>query len=378
MGDNGRLIRAYAGYILPVNVISYICAMLILIYIVVEMKKLMSASTKKRLDDIYFLRSCNIVILRGILFFLLAVTSFLLSFRNIYKVVMTISLFIISVDTLLKFIFPLTWLVFFDYFVYKSSSRILNKYRFALVPFMVVIVLRIAFWISYRIELARHPEPIAGYRPLFITLHAANEYALFLIGAAYMIYAYMIIRTYHKEMKQPLFMRLDIFIVPWILGVVLDYILGVRISVLFSSIAILLTFFSIRNRYRYMYPNTEFYNETFIPYLEKYLEKNNIEGGSVIFFYSKDNTQALGDILWQYRIPKSIVIRMNNGGYAMIADVKNISGIDLCCSLISDAARQEKGFAVETGKWMRSRKESVKDFTQRVLGEIGKRATDTI
>ncbi len=376
MGGSGQPIQQPAGYkyFLPINIVSYICAVLILIYIAVEMKKLMSSSTEKRTEDVFFLRSCNLVIVQVFLFFIRLLLARFLRYESAFKYYIAISNVILNFDMLLKFIFPLTWLVFLDYYVYKSRSRIKNKYRFALVPFLVVIATRLAFWISYRIELAIHPEPIMGYRPLFITFHFLHENVLFLIGAAYMIYAYMIVRTYHKEMKQPLFMRLDVFVVPWVLGVIIDRLVGVRITILFSSIALLLTFFSIRNRYRYLYPGTEFYGESFIPYLEKYLVKKNIEGGNVIFFNSKDNTQALGKILWQYRIPKSIVIRMNNGGYAMIADVKNNNGIDLCCNLISDAAQQDKGIVVETDKWMRNSGESVKEFTHRVLGEISKRA----
>ncbi len=368
------------------NIASYAISLLVMVYVIIGMKKLMASGKKERTEDIYFLRVCNIMILDMIvlLSFLLwgyipKDARFLLSYSGVVGGV-------IIIHEILKYLFPLTWLVFFDYSVYKSKSRIKNRYKFAFIPYIILVALWIAIRYMQKIELAQASEMMSkrkieltqvtemmgmGEKPIFYWLQTVYNYFGFFLCLGYMLYAYLIIRSYTKEIKQPQFMRLDAFATPWALGIILTVITGLNLDSMFNSISLLLVFFTIRKRHYYLDDETDFYCENYIPRYEAYAKGNGFKRGSAMYLFSTAYDLSLGKVIWKYRIPKSVVIRMNRGGYVLLAHVTDENALNSFISLIKDAAHQEDDkFNVTVKKWIKTEAESILEFSEWVQKEI--------
>ncbi len=350
--------------------ISYVITVLIIAFVIFSMKRLLSVRNERRTEDVYFLRICNVLIIRMVLL----LSIYLLNYVSDSVLVTLIDIGILDIreilNEILRYLFPLTWLVFFDYSVYKSKSRIYDKYRFSMLPIGLLAV----FWAV--IQYVNGLETIDGVYinegiPLYVRLTVIYRIMAFIICQGYILYAFLIVRTYYKEMKQPLFIRFDSYFVPWIIGIIITVLTGINVEPMFSSFAILLTFITIKNRYQYLDSETEFYNTKFIPFISRYFSKKDYKGGCVIHFEAQDN-MALGRVLLKYMIPKSVVINVKDNGYLMIADTQDLRAIQLCESLIMDGAKEEStNISVKVSNWIRNSSETILEFTDRVLKEIG-------
>ncbi len=354
------------------NMISYLGAALIALYVIISLNRVISESSQKRTEDIYFARVCNIIVIRMVL---IIFYFFMPYFPEEIRTVLFSPFFLypmFMVMDFLKILFPLTFLVFLDYFVYKSEKRIKNKYRFALAPYIALISLWIAIEYMKSVEAEKVDKILAeGGTFVFQKLASILNLMILLLYLGYFIYAFLIVRIYYKEMKQPLFLRLDRFAIPWALGLILTVITGINLGEIFDSIALLLIYLALEKRDRFLKPGSEFYNEAFIPYFEKYCSKKRINGGCAIYCLSEGNDKELGDVLWKYRIPKSVMISMDRGGYLILSDAKDKRVPNVYEMLVEDVAKQEADINVKISSWISEKKENNSEFARRVFSELG-------
>ncbi len=354
------------------NLASYAGALIIIAFVTVSMKKLMSGCNNKRELDLYFLRVCYILLLRMVMLILFFLSAYIpVEIEGTLIVNMLIKVWY-QIMEVLKVLFPLSWLAFIDYSVYKSSKRVRNKYKYALIPIAVLVVLNIASNVVSEIEKTNLREILeSGKTPISVRLTNIYNISGFVVCFGYMVYAYLIVRSYSKEMKQPLFVRLDTFIVPWALGIIVTVISGINFDSLFNSFGLLFTFNLIKKGYRYRDPETNFYNEKFLLFLSMFLGDKEIKEGSALYLESDGFDHELGRVLWKYRIPKSVVVKMDKGGYLILAYVNDKNALESYDLLIRDASKAEdEKIIIKSSKWFRDGKEKLDEFFRRVLAEL--------
>ena len=127
----------------------------------------------------------------------------------------TLASFAYFIPDIVFVIFALSWLIFLDYLAGKSELRVKRFVRFSIVPILVMIAC--AFVV---IHVQNTPGHDAKY---YETVYFIYKIIRTVIVAAYMIVGYRIISDFHIRRMEPLFMRLDFFIVPWILGMIFVY-----------------------------------------------------------------------------------------------------------------------------------------------------------
>ncbi|MCR5403388.1 MAG: hypothetical protein K6E91_06125, partial [Butyrivibrio sp.] len=255
MWINNLTLMVPEGGRVAINLALYIGEALILAYVFIGMRKLMDRRCEKRTEDSLFMWLCNVSLIRLILIVLVLVPDL---FNNGMRRLVVPYGVVFALIQILQFLIPLLWLIFIDYFVNRSVARLKRKYKYAFIPFLILAVLYAAQYILLRMEMdAVRNYAMGGKKPFAFYLQDIYNIASFALSFCFILYAYLIVKTFHSEMKQPLFMRIDIFVVPWLIGTILTVITGFNVDSLFNSIAVLLIFISIKNRYRFLDSETQ-------------------------------------------------------------------------------------------------------------------------
>ncbi len=265
------------------------------------------------------------------------------------------------------------WLIFVDLAVNRSPEGARRRYRFVWVPLLVMVLL---LAVGYALLLNVHAGTLeTGSVPVladkqYMTWSWIYYYVVLFIFIAYLLSAYRIVRFYHSERKEPLFLRLDVFIIPWIIAFIVQNIPGfyLVIDVPCAAISLFLTYFSMRNRYRYMDYDTEMYNEDFLSYFENYAEKSGLTGGCAMSFTTSWDPKKFADNLMQYKPERSLSIRMKDGRFIIIASMNKRSAVKCFMDLIIETAKNADSDAeIKTENWFREKDESCHGFAERVL-----------
>ena len=278
-------------------------------------------------------------------------------------------------DFILLFL-SMQWLVFVDLAVTHSPEGVKRRCRFVWVPLAIMVI---SLALGYSLLLNVHagiqasgaiPELEDRY---YTTWSWINYGIAMFIYIAYFLSAFRIVHYHNTERKQPLFLRLDVFIIPWVIALIVQNIPGIYlvIDVPCAAISLLLTYHSMRNRYRYMDYETELYNEEFLDFFESFAKKLNYSGGCAIAFTVSGDAKKFADVLMQYKPERSMAVRMKDGRFIILANLNNKSAVKCFIDLIKEAVKEtDPEIEISTFNWFQERKESPESFAKRVLDSV--------
>ncbi len=267
-----------------------------------------------------------------------------------------------SVYEAIPLLLVLQWLIFVDYTVYRSPDHIKRRYSQALIPIIIIFILVL---INLTILASLNPEGFDAYD----VWNGIMELIIYALYAVFIFKAFKIVREYHKGTNPPLFLRLDVFLLPFLLGLVLSYILKGSFLSLGFAVGIVLTWLSVRRRQRYIDRETEFYNSDFLSVMTTIASEKNYPGGSAIIFKSAGGSKVLPKLLESFRPDDAILLRLEEDTFMALSSTKWEKAVYLMQRRINEAYAEETGgMGLESGYVLREPKESIGDFAKRVEG----------
>ena len=368
------MIGLYARLLTPIDVGFSVLGLFIIIITIFLLKQ---KSEHERLEDAMFLKVC----LSAAVFALFTIVRFvfiLFTASLINTGLISVSYYVMDMAYLF---YALMWLIFVDATMYHSADGIRRRYSLALIPFVLLFIHILSVFIIQSTMSRNFLEftKTGAYKYTIIS----GDIAVFIsvvLGAYYMIRAFMIAYCYQNEVKQPVFLRLDVFIIPWCLGficlltAVIPGLLHVPfrrlpdISALCAALSVFLTFCSMMNRFRYMDPDTGFYRQDFISFLPDYLKQRDYPINCVINITPLEKREEIAGMLKELKPDRSTVIESGDGGFLLLSDVDKPMAAKLFVRTLGDASIEKLGTeSLKHSTLFRNENETVTDFLNRAI-----------
>ena len=257
-----------------------------------------------------------------------------------------------------EFIFMLIimqWMVFVDYSLYRSPDHIRRRYRFAILPIIIVMGIDAAQLIATQFM----PE-ITDALIAFVTF---VQYAQVIVELCYILTAVRLVIVYGKECREPRFLRLSAFIVPFILAnLVRPY------DASLMALGILLTYLAVLRRDRFLDHDTQFYNRAFLEYTGKYRDKKQYTGGNGILVDARGHGEDMAGILRELKPQDSNVYVLEKDHYLLLSESLRGSAVQCAVMNISEAAKtSDPPYSPKIITIKRGKEESADAFATRLL-----------
>ena len=256
------------------------------------------------------------------------------------------------------------WNLFVDYGIHRSYDHVVKKYRRTKIPCAVAAVL---FILLYMIL-----DSCFKYVGAAVSVMNGFTYLCYLFQFILAANACYIAFSAKKTRKQPSFLRLDVFIVPVAAGYILILMPGINIADYRSiciAIAVVLTWRSVVNRYKYVDPYTGFYNRDFLVSMNEYMEKSGYPNGTGVYFNAPGSNDRLIPILDSLKPQDAEIFSLGENEYLMMAGPQRESVLKLFIKSVRlKAAEEDSSISISTSYAIREKEESVEEFTGRLLG----------
>ena len=271
------------------------------------------------------------------------------------------------------------WNRFVDYAVYRSLDHVKKKYKRAILPaLLLACILTLA-------RLIYSPAYRKFNNPLNICMDLVGVLC-YILQFYYLANAIWIAWKSKKERKAPTFLRLDRFIIPMIIGFLLNYMIVLVPDDLFQQyysffewfgfdtrfpfllISAILTWHTVEKRYRYMDPINGFYNKEFLQDMNAYMEKSGYPNGVGVYFQSPGSKGKLIPVLNQQKPADAEIFSVGEDAYLLMAGPQKESVLRLLVKSVEiGLAQTDKGLEVKSAYAIKEPGESTEAFTKRLL-----------
>lgn len=253
----------------------------------------------------------------------------------------------------------LQWLICVDYSLYYSPDHIRRRYRHAALPIVIVVVLDIIHDFLDAGTFGVWPWSDTGE-------HVMHICKLF-IEIGYIATAIYLVHMHQKETREPSFLRLGAFIIPFLFGALFRFY-----DASFLGFGVILTYFAMKRRDRYIDFRTGFYNSEYLDYISGCWDRDGLKDGNAILVSSPDNAEGLAGIMNEYKIPECFIITMGKGLYVMLTGKIRSSAVKMASQLIHEAAEEASpSFEPEISSIRREDGQTMTDFAARIKESFG-------
>ena len=262
--------------------------------------------------------------------------------------------FLLYVNEALYILIVYQWLICVDYSLYHSKDHLRLRYRFAALPIVAVMLLQVLRDASYlgMINL-----------PVLMGMDTYVYYGIKLfVELGYVMTAVVIVLKYEKERREPRFLRITAFIIPFVLGVLIRYY-----DASFVGFGVILTYMAMRRRDEFIDKQTGLYKNSYLDYISSYWDKKNIKDANAILLHNGENEKGLADILGEINIQDCFIIILGGGCFAILTGDLRSSAIRMTEQMITEAAHDaEKPFEVQVQSAKREEGQSMMEFAARI------------
>ena len=247
------------------------------------------------------------------------------------------------------------WLIFVDYSLYRSVDHLRRRYRHAVIPIIVMLAAELIMSILlYKYGMDSLSQIIIT--DILYCIKLAVE-----IG--YIIITFRLVKDYDRESRQPKFLSLSAFIVPFILGALFR-----SFDESMMTLGIILTYRAVIKRDRYLDHETGFFNRDYLGYLSKYRDKKEYTGGNGILIDAKGHGQDMATLLEELKPFDSSIFALGEDRFLLLSESLRGSAVNMAVNTITDAAEKEKEPYTPGIKTIeRGSKESAEAFAERLL-----------
>lgn len=268
---------------------------------------------------------------------------------------------IFTLPTVVELFYMLTimqWMVFVDYCLYHSRDHIRRRYKLALIPILVVEVTdALQSFVIYGMGGVTDPMLAFTYYLQFIKVF---------VELLYIITAVKLVTVYERESREPAFLRLDAFIIPFVLGCFFRYYSGPLMV-----LGIILTYLAAIRRDRYLDPDTGLFNRDYLDFLGKYRDRKNYGGGNGILIEAPGHGEDMAALLTELRPADSYVFILNKDRFLLLSESLKGSAVKMAVMTITEETENsEKPYTPVITSVSREKDESAGMFLKR-LSDFG-------
>ena len=344
-----------------ITVLTSLISLVILTYVIWDMHRNGSGLKSKYFEDKLFVLLC-------IMNLILIGYGILILFYNDVKDNSYLSRFMLYSPDIIYLLYALIWMLFLDYYVNRDMERIKGHVITAVGPFILLIFFEIVIiTVEYNMSRGRMNwafQDTFDYQWLVIPYLIIEA----VLTLSYIIGGFVIIRDHHRKRMEPVFLRLDFFVVPWLLGVIIGETFFSGALGLFASVSILITYIPLKMRKKYLDDESRAYTEEALDFILKYIEREKIQEGCAFIVKAPMHKDQLYNII-KLNIPEgALVIHMNNGDFLIFTNIRSKLAIEVFERTIQDAGiNYDPPTSIHVMNFRRLAHESMNDFVDRVL-----------
>ena len=259
-----------------------------------------------------------------------------------------------TLEELLYILVILQWVVFVDYSLYRSRDHIRSRRRFLLLAVLLVLLLDVG------------QSVLIYVRPLWMGDSLLILYLFqilkFVVEFACIFCAIRMVVRYSKESRQPKFLSLSAFIIPFVIGVLFRFY-----DESMMALGVILTYGAVIRRDKYLDPETGFYNEAFIDYISTYRDRKQYEGGNAFLISAPGHKKECAEILKQVMPEDANLFCLEEGGFLVLSESLRGSAAGLAVQTIVEMAESsDPSFTPEVSTAKRRKEETAEQFTERL------------
>ena len=306
----------------------------------------------KRPIDVLVFRALALVLTQIILEYL---NVPLFSMENGWAVILYNILYVIIEMLYLAII--LQWLICVDYSLHHSMDHIRRRYRHAALPIFIVGVLDII-----RVFVYIRTLDIGSFRDVGTDLLHVLYLAL---EICYILTAVMLVKRHEKERREPSFLRLEAFIIPFAIGAIVRFYDAPMLA-----FGMIFTYAAMSRRDKYIDFNSGLYNSGFLDCIGEYWDKKGYLDASAMLALATGHEKEMAGILLNIRIPDCYIINLGEGSFVLLSPEVRRSALKSTENLLKDAAKEgEPPFTVDTRAMNRSDGQTMKEFAAEIRKE---------
>ena len=318
-----------------------IAALLVFILINPELRK------RKRPEDRIIFSECILALL-----LLLTDLFYNLSFLSEYNLKYYVT------PSVIEFLYLMTvlrWVIFVDYSLFHSPDHVKRRYTHAVLPVCIVMSADLfQSFLYYGTD---------GDRNIIMRIGDVLQVCKMAVALYFIITAVRLVTVHGREFREPKFIRLSAFIVPFILGCLFRFFASS-----FMALGIILTYGAVKRRDRFLDRDTLFYSRDFLSYVSKYRDYKEYAGGCGILIRAAGHGQDMAGVLRE-SIPADInVYALGNDSFLLLTEAVRGSAVRMISMTITDAAESsEDPYTPEIITERRGEEESAAAFAERLL-----------
>ena len=303
----------------------------------------------KTLDKFYIFCECLLVISQNVMeLLLIAIVNAGVEWANVMFYVM------LTMIEALYMLNILQWMICVDYCLYRSRDHIKRRYKYFWIPVLVVGLLDFAQ--SMLIYNNVGWDVLGGYLTLIM------EVIKHIIEICYVLYAVHIVRKYDRESREPIFISLRAFIIPFVIGCLIRYY-----DAPLLAFGIIITYVFIKRRDKYLDPQTGFYNKAYLEFHGNYRDRANRKVRNGLLIDAKGHGEDMASILKEFMPADANVFVLGKDLYLMMSDSLRGSAVKMAVNTITEMAETaDDPYTPVITTALRGEKEPISQFAERI------------
>lgn len=219
----------------------------------------------------------------------------------------------IAIHEILFLCIILQWLISVDYSLYHSKDHIRRHLKQTLIPILILLALVVLqSFIPYLIYNAYGRSWGLGSYDVLSVLEI-------IVQLGYAIAAIHMVRRFEKERREPQFLRLDAFMIPFLIGALFR-----PFGTAMVGMGVLFSYMTLIRRDRFIDIKTELYNRNFLSCISTYWDKKSYPDSCAMIITAPGNDESLGRIMKKLQFQDCFPIRMGESHYVLLtAEVRN-------------------------------------------------------
>lgn len=255
---------------------------------------------------------------------------------------------LLVVNEMLYLAIILQWLICVDYSLYHSVDHIRRRYRYAALPILVVAALE-----TIRIFVATRELDNGDW--IVVLTNALHAFKV-AVEIGYILIAVMLVKRHDKERREPRFLWLEAFIIPFVIGSLVRYY-----DAPLLGFGIIFTYAAMSRRDKYIDFKTGLYNSSFLDCIGEYWDKKGYPDASALLAASPGHDEEMAGILSEIQVPNCYIIELGSGRFVLLSHKVRKSALRMTEGLLKDAAQEaEPTFAVVTHDMKRMEGQTMK------------------
>ncbi len=316
---------------------------------------------RKRPQDKLIFWECILVICSNTLNQFLKIGLYFLFAHNTMVTPYYIYYVFYALDEAIYMMILLQWLICVDYSLHHSVDHIRRRYQHALLPIVIVTILDITQSLVYL-----HSDESMLNSMVWTALHIGK----FAVEVSYIGTAIFLVMRSEKERREPRFLRLTAFIIPFLLGVIFRYYDSGLIG-----FGVIFTYSAMKRRDLYIDIETDLYNPEYLDCISSFWDKKNFKDSSALIVAAPGNGDILPGILKDLKVPDCFIIKLNENSFVMLTKAVRSSALKMTGMLLTEQAGQsEKPFVPLTKSLQRKAGQSAVEFAADIRDAASKLA----